>query len=405
MHRAFGIFILYSRCVTFYSIIEPSGSARSFALTNNQPASMWIFFGVVSFSVILSYQLWRKLHWALGWPDDKGYLKTTSGQTYKHGASIQGAQSSFHYAVLCAPGTSFRIHRETRRDRIFKKIGLSVERQFNDLAFDDTLYVASNSELFLDELADTEALRKVIRLLFSDSRLKRLDCHGQHVIARYTGNSTTGTLEKPDVVVAALRALADSVSDLKNRTTTRWDRYAFRAALLVALSSACLTLGLLESFRIGFWEHSRIMLSALDLFIFSSQCALLVLVSMLILTAAWLRGSSYAHIVMAEVLISGGIGLTLSSYALARDVNTFFDESQIQQITTQITGKRTWRGRKSGTHYELSLASTPSNTDIPRNIEVSYALYHQADTNKNIVLSIRDGALGYQWIESYEITP
>jgi hypothetical protein len=59
---------------------------------------------------------------------------------------------------------SLRIHRETWWDRFAKQIGLSYEFQFNDPEFDDELYVVSNAPAFRGELAETKALRYVLRL-------------------------------------------------------------------------------------------------------------------------------------------------------------------------------------------------------------------------------------------------
>ncbi len=44
---------------------------------------MWIFLGIVSFIMFFCYVIWRKLNRAMGWTDNKGYLRTTSNQQYK----------------------------------------------------------------------------------------------------------------------------------------------------------------------------------------------------------------------------------------------------------------------------------------------------------------------------------
>ena len=40
-------------------------------------------------------------------------------------------------------------------------------------------------------------------------------------------------------------------------------------------------------------------------------------------------------------------------------------------------------------------------TDLPDKIEVSYSIYQLAQEGKTVTLAIRDGALGYRWVEEY----
>jgi hypothetical protein len=367
---------------------------------------MWIFLGVVSFLVFLSYGLWRKLSWAIGWPDDAGYLRTADSRRYKFKDTTQKNVRTFYYAVPCAHGVSLRIHRESQWDRFAKKIGLSFEYQFGDPQFDDELYVVSNAPAFRSELAETQALRDVMRLLFRDKRLKRIECHGQHVVARYQEKVKSDVVFQPDaagvqLIVGALYGLADSLEMAKSKNTSRWDVYELRAALLAAVSTALLSLGMLELFRDIFTERAQIMLDVTELMTFSSICAAMAQFALMTATVILLRGSSYAHVILAEVFISGGIGLLLSGYVIARDINLSFDQSMQRLVQADIIGKRTWRGRKSGTHYELQLNGRDGMHSLPGSIEVSYGVYQRAREGENVTMVIRDGALGYRWIEEY----
>ncbi|HXU94656.1 MAG TPA: hypothetical protein VFP33_13460 [Gallionella sp.] len=367
---------------------------------------MWIFLGLVSFVVFFCYGLWRKLSWAIGWPDDTGHLRTPNNQRYKFKDTTEKNVRTFYYAVPCTRGVSLRIHRESKWDRFAKKIGLSFEYQFNDPQFDDELYVVSNASAFQVELAETKALRDVVRLLFRDKRLKRIECHGQHVVARYQEKVESDAVVKPNTaevhqIVGALYGLADSLDIAKSKCKSRWDIYELRAALLAALSTAILSLGVMELFRNIFIERAQIVLDMMDLMIFSTICATVVLFVLMTVTVVLLRGSSYAHVILAEVFISGGIGLILGGYVIARDINLSFDQSMQRMVQADIVSKRTWRGRKSGTHYELCLYGHDGIHKIPDKIEVSYSVYQMAQEGKVVTMAIRDGALGYRWVEGY----
>lgn len=367
---------------------------------------MWIFLGIVSFTMFFGYGLWRRMTWAIGWPDDNGHLLTAADLRYKFKVTTQNNLRTFYYAVPCAPGVSLRIHRESRWDRLAKKIGLSYEYQFNDPEFDNDLYVVSNAPAFRAELAETKALRDVVRLLFRDPRLKRIECHGQHVVARYQEKIESEVIHKPNKtelqqIIAALYGLSASLKSAKAKNKSRWDIYELRATLLAALSTALLAVGIAEFFRILLLERTQIMLDVGDLVVFSTLCAVALLFALLTATVALLRGSAYAHVILAEVFISGGIGLLMGGYVMVRDINISFDQSVQRRVHADIVGKRTWRGRKSGTHYELRLSGQDGVRTLPNKIEVSYAIYQLAQEGKPVTLAVRDGALGYRWVEEY----
>lgn len=368
---------------------------------------MWIFIGIVSFTMFFGYGIWRKLSWAMGWPGEKGYLRTTSNQPYKFKDTTYKNVRNFILAVPCASGVSLRIHRETWWDRFAKKIGLSYEFQFNDPEFDDDLYVVSNAPALRVELAETKALRYVLRLLFRDERLKRIECHGQHVVARYREKVGSGTGAIPNAtevnqVVAALNGLAESLEIAKSKTASSWDVYQLRATLLAALATAFLMLGALEFFRVFGFERAQLMLDVGGLLTFSTLCAGGALFVLMAATVALLRGSSYAHIILAEMIISGGAGLAMSSYVMVRDINISFDQSAQRMVEADVIYKRTSSGRKSHTRYNLYLSGFDGGRQLPESIEVSSDVYCKAKPTWPVTLVVRDGALGYRWIEAYK---
>lgn len=390
----------YSQCYIAAAIL-----CKCLAVTRNYFSgdAMWIFLGGVSFVAFFGYGLWRKLRWGIGWLDTNKQLRTASDQLYSMEDSTRNNVRTFRYAVPCAQGVSLRIHRESKWDRFAKKIGLSIEYQFNDPEFDDELYVVSNASAFQAELAENKALRDVVRSLFRDRRLQKIECYGQHVFALYqekAGQASTGEVQ---LIVDALYALAGSLGAAKLKSASRWDAYQLRAALLAALSTALLSLGLVEFIRDYVSAPEQIMLDAKDLAVFSTACAAVVLFVMMTATVALLRGSSYAHVILAEVIISGGIGLMLGGYFITRDINLSFDQSAQQMAQADITRMRTWTssGKYRRTYYELYLKDRDGRCRLPDKIKVSYKIYKMAQGQKTLTMGIRNGALGYRWVEGY----
>ena len=370
---------------------------------------MWIAFGFVSLALVFGYRLWRKWYWAWGWTDDHGYLKCL-GKPYKVRTGRKDKKAQVvSFAVECSTGFNFRIKRETRVDRWAKAIGLSWERQVGDQDFDSQLYIVSNDPVWCDELTNRQELRRVIKALFADRRLGVLTCEGCHL---WVDESISGADIPEDLlrghqrdnIVAALHSIADVLGGISESATEGKvrDPFALKAVALVSLSSALLIVGLLEWFRIEWVERGQIMIDAAGLFGFSTMAGAVLLFVGLLTSAALLRGSSHAHVVMLEVLVSGGIGLLLVSYVFARDVNCSMDTTVSKPYYVTVNGKHQGYRRRYGTYYTLTLDGSVMNQGLPRSLEVPFSAYQKAEVGKQLLFNIKSGFLGYRWIESIQ---
>jgi hypothetical protein len=366
---------------------------------------MWFALGLVSLASFFSYLIWRKFFWAWGWRDDAGYLRQDD-RPYKTRHSARDEKHTFSFAVTCPPGLYFRIKRETRWDRWAKSIGLSVEQQLGDPDFDVALYLISDDPVWCSELARTDEVRRVVKALFQDRNLRSLNCEGRHLWVDVQLHAKEVPLQYQSGVlvknmVAALHGIADRLGYLAvQHGSRRRDPFALRAMLLVSLSSAALMLGFVEMLRLFQLEHGDVMLDGTGLFILSILCASALLLFLLILCAARLRGSSYAHVVMWEVLVSGGLGLLMSGYALLRDVNCGWDEAASSVYTPIVVSKSTGYRRKYGTYYKLIFDAHSTQGQYPSTLEVDGTTYHNAVQGEAMAVIVKPGFLGYRWIET-----
>ena len=364
---------------------------------------MWFALGLVSLTVFFGYRVFRKLSWAWGWTDDLGYLKH-DGQPYKTRHSSHKETHWFRLAVVCPPGFHFRIKRETRWDQFAKRIELSVEQQLDDPEFDEHLYLVSDDPVLATELSQFAEIRQVIKALFRDPNMRTLVCEGRHLVAELKANSPSLPLEyitgeRAHLIVSALQGFAHALTSVAEiHGPQRRDFYALRAALLVSLASAILVLGVVELFRVIRFDRADVMLDAADLFQFSVVAAAVILFLFLGSTAALLRGSSHAHIVMWEVLISGGLGLLMSTYVIARDINTEWDGDAAQPLVVEVKQKYQGHRRKRGTYYQIYLSQLGSDVRLPARLEVTHEVYALAEPGERLVVHVKPGFLGYRWI-------
>lgn len=363
---------------------------------------MWFVLGLVSLTAFVSYRLYRKLHWSWGWDNDHGYLKA-NGKPYKlEHIQAKNGNHTFQFGVVCPKEFHFRIKRETGWDRFAKSIGLSVEQCFSDPEFDEAFYVVSDNPSLAKEFAEVPAFRAVIKALFSDKNLRTLTCEGQHLIAKYQFKSADMPPKQywdpaqTHVIIAALHEIADTLSMLRSNNTSQ-DPHVWKAAFLVSLASGVLVLGSIELFRLAKFQRYDPLLESWPLVRDSAIFAFILLSAWLVLTAAWLRGSSHAHIVMLEVLVSGGIGLLLGSYVLARDLNCEWDTAPARIYQVQVLAKHHHRHSKSPDTYSFSIQ--PSALDaLPTVIDVTSRDYARFSDHELIELHVKPGLMGYPWV-------
>ncbi|MFP5418248.1 MAG: hypothetical protein ACLGHA_03735 [Gammaproteobacteria bacterium] len=365
---------------------------------------MWFAFGLVSLTAFVAFHLYRTLHWSWGWKNDPGYLKV-DGKPYKldHIQPRRGKTHVLRFGVMCPQAFHFRIKRETDWDRAAKAIGLSVEQSFNDPRFDETFYVVSDHPALAKTLAGVPRFRDVIKTLFRDTHLRKLTCQGQHLVAHYHVKSDDPLpaqyRDGPSVklIVRALHEITDTLTDLSDASLAR-DPQVWKAAFLAAVASGVLFLGILEIFRFLQFDRHDPLLDSWTLIRDSAVVSFILLVVWLALTARWLRGSSYAHIVMGEVLISGGLGLLLCSYWLARDLNCEWDHAPARVFPVEVLARHHHVHRKSPDTYSLSIRSSVGSA-LPDSIDVSHRDYVNAREQTSIELHVKPGLLGYPWVE------
>lgn len=371
---------------------------------------MWIFLGIVAFAGFFAHALWRRCSWAIGASGYREFLRTSTGLVYKLDYKENKSSGTVKLAIVCLPGISFRFHRESGFDRAAKAIGLSVERQFGEAGFDSQIYFASEAKRFGDVLQASAEVRSQLLELFEDSALKRIECYGQHIIATYSGAKDTLPPGGPvkdsasiNKTVTALYALARAAEAARSITKTKWDPFATRSIILVSLSTAFLGLGILELVRIGL-EKNELILDAWGLFQYSSGMSAIALVLSVVTTIFLLRGSAYAHVVLAEVLISGGAGLLMGGYVLARDVNVEWDASVARTLECRALEKHSGHRRKTGTYYKLTFSCMDGRLHFVKTKEVSADTYRRVAIDQPFELKVKNGRLGFDWIESYSFS-
>jgi len=366
---------------------------------------MWFLFGFITLIVFSASALYYRYY--SRW---KGEELLLNGRPYqvkveKHKGKITGFKVGIdgvsEYDVLLKP--------ENVVDRFFKRFGISTELQTGCHDFDDDVYVAcDSSDIHKILTRDADVRSVVLGLLRKASQetcqVKRIRNRNGRLWIELDANNKVypqGIADQFAEGLFQLKAALESFRQPHNRVR---DPFVLKAVLILAISTGLAINGGVHLFRqkMEYFPHladyMAVVWGALPY-------ALFVLICLVTLVIYLLRGSSRAHLVLVEVLLVGFLGAWATSYTELVDLNTEMDVSvpvlhQTTVASTHIERRRTSKSRTT-THYFVEMTNVPEGR-VPSEFEVSKCFYQSVSRGDDIVLTIRDGYLGYPWFESLQ---
>jgi len=302
---------------------------------------------------------------------------------------------------------NFVVRHERFHDRMFKWIGVTLELQTKDAEFDRKLFVESDARGVAILLRRNPELRKAlvaISAIAKSNRLRRMRVRCLH------GRLWVEFRPKDEsVVYGVTQALVPLLHELKNGITAHRftveelrDPFVWRAAAVLALSTASLALGVYGLLRSAFGRTDII--DSGSLFTACAVPGVFAAGCVLITVMWWLGSTSRAHTVMCEFILVGGAGFILSTYALAREANIDFDFGAAETVVlSNVRAEhKVSRGRRGRRHHHYYLHTAdwrPNHAGEHLRLEISEANYHTLANTKEAVVYVHRGALGFEWIE------
>lgn len=310
-------------------------------------------------------------------------------------------------------GFDFGIKPEYGFDRLFVALGISRELQVGREDFDRRVYIMSEDSLLRDALAAGPRLRSDLVALLDECAilgvtLWSMRCQSGRLWLRLRPVSLTATEAAPDVarladaLVPHLQRIAGHLSHLRpERFKAIRDRYARIGWIVSSVGFGLLAYGAAMFLRGSFTapitvDRTQLVLQALLL-------AAFVLSGLIGMTIIALGRTSRAHVILIEIVITGGIGASLAATANLRDVNMDFDSSPAQVMELAVVGKASSRGRRS-TSYFLQVKDWTGRDKDTFHFSVGSIDYAEAiPFRTKIRVKQRAGALGVRWIEDFTV--
>jgi hypothetical protein len=311
-------------------------------------------------------------------------------------------------AIEGVRGFDFGIKPEYGFDRLFVALGISRELQVGREDFDRRVYIMSEDSLLRDALAAGPRLRSDLVALLDECAslgvtLWSMRCQSGRLWLRLRPVALTATEAAPDVarladaLVPHLQRIAGHLSHLRpERFKVILDRYARIGWMVSSVGFGLLAYGAAMFLR-GFFT-APITVDRTQLFLQALLLAAFVLSGLIGMTVIALGRTSRAHVILIEIVITGGIGASLAATANLRDVNMDFDSSPAQVMELAVVAKESTKGRRS-TRYFLYVKDWTGRDNDTFRFSVGSIVYAEAiPFSTKIRVKQRAGALGVRWI-------
>lgn len=369
---------------------------------------MWFLLGfttLISFAVYFGIKL-RQSSW-------KGQIASDGELEYEFFfTKVEKRVKSFDVAVKAPREFDFALKREQPIDRFCKFVGLSVEHQVGFDKFDKLVYIISNDNHFLRNVVGGPRLIESAVKLFSglrhECKVSAVRCANGRLWATVEVDQACGddaNLHKLQEVMPHVARLLEKISKQLGQNQPEEpgsirDRFVYRAAILLAISTALFVNGVVHSLRV-FWGTDEFTIHSDQLWFWSAICGGFVVALLVTGTLLLLGRSARTHLVLIEILIVGSIGSTLTIFTELRDLNMEWDKSSAEVIGTRVVEKKTSTSRRGGSHHFVILQSwSGQNSEVE--VRVGGEFFSGVKVGDAVRLRQRRGYLDVSWVQSYE---
>lgn len=353
---------------------------------------MWLLLRLLT---SLGIYLWRFFWRKQDYDDLDSYQGVTCAR--KIVTNKNQFQKAYHGMEYSGP-LRFQFTREKGWDRYFKDLGLAVEQQTGDRKFDEDIYITCDQAALGEMLRTNHTVRAVVLLLF-DSGVERIFSDGAFIWAEFHREAyTVGSIHE---LLHDLRTGLLGISATK--PSSALDQFFWRAVAVESLAWSIALYGV-PGFAQFMIERNTLYLDAWALISAGLLASLAVFAVLFATIVGLLRGSSRGHRIIVESFLVLLPGIPLSTVQAVSDLNIALDDTTPMVMESMVYDKRVEvkrSRRRTTTYYYLHLqAATTGPNSVNGSIEVEPSIYYAAQKGRPVTLTMRQGKLGYPWLET-----
>ncbi len=368
---------------------------------------MWFLFGFITLILFSASALYFRFY--ARWSGDVFRIEEGPYEVKVSRRKGHGRITGFRIGIDGVPEYDLMLKKEGPIDRFFKHLNFSSEWQTGDRTFDEQIYIACDSSDIHKLLARQPELRKAVLQLFSHAqrlgfRVKRIHNRAGRLWVELSPPDTDEPHTLADAFAHELYVIKRVLETFRHPRNRLRDPFVLKAIVILAISSGLAINGAVHVARINF-SHFPMLTDSHALIWAALPYALLLAGLLAALTLFLLNGSSRTHLVLVEVLLVGLCGSWATAFMELRDINIEMDESAAIQHETKVTTTRKHvstgsKGRRQISYY-VTLQSLPYPAKSTE-LRVSGCFYRSVSFGTDVILTAREGYLGYPWYEDLQ---
>jgi uncharacterized protein with PQ loop repeat len=318
---------------------------------------------------------------------------------YKHFRGTDKAPPYFTITIPCSTNGAFKITKESKFDRFFKRLGVCVEMTTHDPEFDDTFYIATDTIPFTRTCLERRENRKSIQAVFNLG-FNLLKHDGKSIIITWQRFPRKQLMETAtmETVVAQMATISKKLPEI--RQPEQNDSSTWKSKRLLAFGIAIFSLisGIITMI-IGLTNYKP--LDPGSLFFNSLSYSLPLFVLFVWISLQLLKGRSTSHYELIAVFIIAFFGFPLAGFGYTAYSNGAWDKNMATVHDAQVVHKYYSRNKNSYTYY--SVVNSWREDQVNEKIKVSKSFYNHLQPGSSVMaITTKPGRFGYEWIVSIE---
>lgn len=330
-------------------------------------------------------------------PKGKSGEKTFDGITYKykHFRGTDKAPPYFSITIPCESSGAFKIKRESKFDRFFKRMGVTVEIETHDPEFDNTFYIITDTIPFTRYFLERSENRKTIQALF-ELGFNHLKHDGKSIVLTWNNYPRRQLMpvETVELAVAQLAAPVDNLPKITTYDARESSAWKYKRLFAFVFSSL---LGITGLVTLIMGTSSYDPLDFGKVWLFSFKYSLPLFVVFIWIALQLLKGRSSSHSELIIVFIISLFAFPLAGVGYSTYLNGFLDKSPPVEHEVLVTRKYTSKSKNS-TNYHM-VTETWREGEKEEKFGASRRFYHSIQPYETkLIITTKPGKFGFEWV-------
>jgi hypothetical protein len=322
---------------------------------------------------------------------------------YKFFHGSQHSPPSFSISLECFSRGTFKISKESKVDKFFKRLGIAVEIATHDPSFDERFYINTDDKEFSSFIFRKSASRKAVSHIF-DKGFTQVQQSKKELKASWTPYRAKAAMNRQEVeeIVSQLYSISRDVLSAPmpsyEETASGWKINRFFVFAIPIISGI---LGLV-SIIVGFKNYTP--LDRWSLISSTLKYSIPIFIFFIWLSAKLLKGRSSSHLELIAVFFIALVTFPLFFAGSKVFLNGYLDTSEPTTHQVLAVNKYYTTSKNSKSYYVVVRSWRDKEGTETEKLGIPRSVYRRINPNSTTMeIVTKEGKFNYQWIYSTRI--